>query len=371
LKRLLLVGGGHAHLQVLAELGRAGLAGWQVDLVSPHEHQLYSGMLPGWIAGHHALDACRVALRPLADDAGIRLHLTTATRLDASRQVVHCADGQVLPFDLLSLDVGPAPALHGIAVDSPDVLPIRPLDGLVDAWPRLMERIAAAQQPFDLVVAGAGAGGFELACSVQHRALREGWRHLRVTLLGSDALPLPGAQETARRRALRLLQQRGIRWCAGRRVQALREHELLFEAGAPLAFDACWLATGAAAPAWLRDSGLALDEDGFVRVTETLQAVGHPHVFAAGDVAALTSPRPKSGVYAVRAGPPLAHNLRAFTTGAPLQPWRPQAQALYLVSTGDRYALGLRGRWSWQGAWAWHWKSRIDRAFVGRYARPV
>lgn len=52
---MLLVGGGHAHLRVLAEFARRPLLGWQVDLVSPQEHQIYSGMLPGWIAGHHPL----------------------------------------------------------------------------------------------------------------------------------------------------------------------------------------------------------------------------------------------------------------------------------------------------------------------------
>lgn len=365
---MLLVGGGHAHLRVLAELGRRRLEGWQVDLVSPQEHQIYSGMLPGWIAGHHALPACRVPLAPLAERAGITFHQAAGTRLDATQNVLHCDDGQALAFDLVSLDIGPAPALDGIDVASPHVLPIRPLAGLVDAWPLLMERIGGQSQPFHLVIAGAGAGGLELAYSVQHRGLREGWSHLLVSLAGADALPLAGAPEAARRRALVLLEERGIRWLGGHRVKGVEGHQVMFDAAAPLAFDACWLATGAAAPGWLGDSGLALDERGFVRVTNTLQAAGHPHVFAAGDVAALPEPMPKSGVYAVRAGPPLAHNLRAFANGAPLQTWKPQQRALYLVSTGDRNALGIWGRWSWDGRWAWHWKDRIDRAFVAAYA---
>ncbi len=365
---MLLVGGGHAHLRVLAELALPRLVGWRVDLVSPQEHQVYSGMLPGWIAGHHALDACRVPLRPLAQAAGIAFHRTAATRLDTQGSLLHCEDGSVLPYDILSLDIGPAPALDGLRVDSADVLPIRPLAGLVDAWPRLMGRIAAQSTRFQLVIVGAGAGGLELAYSVQHRARREGWS-LGVTLVGSEALPLAGSPEPARRRALALLQEHGIRWVAGRRVAAIEDHHVTFDDSAPLAFDACWLATGAAAPAWLADSGLALDDGGFVRVTDTLQAVGHPRIFAAGDVAALAQPQPKSGVYAVRAGPPLAHNLRALAEGAPLVPWQPQERALYLVSTGDRNALGIWGRWSWQGAWAWYWKRRIDRAFVDGYTR--
>ncbi|MES2784576.1 MAG: FAD-dependent oxidoreductase [Pseudomonadota bacterium] len=369
MKRLVLAGGGHAHLQVLAQFGGRPPEGCQVDLVSPHEHQIYSGMLPGWIAGHHALEECVVPLRPLADRAGIAFHLAAATDLDMTRNTLHCDDGGSLDFDVLSLDVGPAPALEGLLLASADVLPIRPLAGLVEAWPRLMERIAGRSSPFHLVIVGAGAGGFELALSVHHRAMREGWAHLKLTLVGSGATPLEGAPERARKMAMALLVRRGIGWQGQRRVESVQAHEVRFTRQAPLHFDACWLATGAAAPEWLRGSGLDLDARGFVRVTDRLASVSHSHVFAAGDVAALdvSPPLPKSGVYAVRAGPPLAHNLRAICDRQALVRWKPQQRALYLVSTGDRNAIGIWGRWSWQGRWAWHWKSRIDRAFVSAY----
>lgn len=371
MKRMLLVGGGHAHLQVLAELARRPLRGWQVDLVSPQEHQIYSGMLPGWIAGHHPLEDCLVPLRPLAERAGIRFHRTAGTSLDMTGKSLRCENGESLGFDVLSLDIGPVPALEGLVVDSANVLPIRPLAGLVDAWPRLMARIGGQCTPFHLVIVGAGAGGLELALSVRHRGMCEGWSHLKVTLVGTDARPLEDAPEGARRRAARLLAQRCIGWRGQHRVERIDGNEMAFEAQAPLAFDACWLATGAAAPQWLHDSGLDLDERGFVRVTDSLLALAHPHVFAAGDVAALadaTRALPKSGVYAVRAGPPLAHNLRAFCTGQPLLRWKPQKRALYLVSTGDRHAIGIWGRWAWAGRWVWQWKNRIDRAFVTKYS---
>jgi NADH dehydrogenase FAD-containing subunit len=78
-------------------------------------------------------------------------------------------------------------------------------------------------------------------------------------------------------------------------------------------------------------------------------------------------PRPKSGVYAVRAGPPLAANLRAALEGRPLAPYRPQPRALALIGTGGKHAVGLWGPLSWQGRWVWTWKDRIDRAFVARF----
>jgi NADH dehydrogenase FAD-containing subunit len=135
-----------------------------------------------------------------------------------------------------------------------------------------------------------------------------------------------------------------------------------------MACDASLLVTGAAAPTWPSASGLACDENGFIRVTPTLQSTSHPFVFAAGDVAAYAEPRPKSGVFAVRAGPVLANNLRSALTGKTMQRWTPQGKALYLISTGKRHALAAWGHLSTSGEWVWRWKDRIDRRFMQRFS---
>ena len=140
--------------------------------------------------------------------------------------------------------------------------------------------------------------------------------------------------------------------------------------GTRLPCDAVLLALGAAAPRWLAGSGLALDERGFVATGPTLQSVSHPEVFAAGDVATRTdAPHPKSGVHAVRAGPPLAANLRRWLMGEALRVHTPQARTLYLLSCGERRAIASWGGWSAEGRWVWRWKDHIDRAFVARYTR--
>ncbi len=367
-RRLLLLGGGHAHLGVLADLAEHPLPGWQVTLVTPYRRQVYSGMLPGWVAGHYRIGECAVALDALAERAGATLHTTAGTALDLERNLLHCLDGTQLPFDRISIDTGPVAALGDLPGAAQHTLPVRPIEGFVAAWPGVVQRIAAQRRRFDLVVLGAGAAGVELALAIHHLAHTQGWAHLHITLVGGSDQPLDGVAPGARRRVAQLLAQRGIQWVGNRRAVRVDAGQLVFgDGGAPLPFDACLAVTGAAAPDWPRNSGLDTDERGFVRVTRTLQSTSHPQVTAAGDIAAYADARPKSGVFAVRAGPVLARNLRALCTAQPPTDWTPQERALYLVSTGNHRAIAAWGSWAWSGAWVWRWKNRIDRGFVAKF----
>lgn len=367
MKRLVLLGGGHAHVRVLTELRRKRIAGWEVHLISPYPRQIYSGMLPGWIAGHYDIEQCAVRLDALAAAADIPFRQTFGIGIDLRRSVIACADGSQEPFDALSIDTGPQAALDGI-IGAGNVIPIRPIEAFVAAWPALASRIASHRGPFDLVVVGAGAAGVELAFAIRRRAISEGWSHLQLSLVGSSSLPLDGASRAARLRAVRLLHRLRVEWIGGRRVTAAFRDNLTFENGPPLKVDACLAVTGASAPAWAAQSGLSTDAAGFIAVGPTLQSTSHPNVFAAGDVAAYHSARPKAGVYAVRAGPVLASNLRAFCEGRTLVNWQPQERALYLVSTGGRHAIASWGKWTWSGSWVWYWKDWIDRRFMRRFS---
>ncbi len=70
-KRVLLLGGGHAHVHVLQALAREPLAGAEVALITPFARQIYSGMVPGLVAGHYRAEQCAIALQPLAQAARV------------------------------------------------------------------------------------------------------------------------------------------------------------------------------------------------------------------------------------------------------------------------------------------------------------
>ena len=130
-------------------------------------------------------------------------------------------------------------------------------------------------------------------------------------------------------------------------------------------FDACFLVSAVAPPKWLAGTGLDLDPSGFISVSASLQSTSHPNIFAAGDVATITSdPRPKAGVYAVRAGPVLAQNIRRFVAGKQPRPWRPQKRALAIIGTSDGRAIGIRGAHADRGIVKSVW-SIPDRGRIG------
>jgi pyridine nucleotide-disulfide oxidoreductase family protein len=361
-KHLVLLGAGHAHVQVLQDLAREPMPAARVTLVSPFAQLVYSGMVPGVVAGHYAVADGTIAIAPLAARAGVAFVQQAAVQLDAAARNVTLADGSALHFDALGIDTGAVMDRGSIPGAREHALFVRPVELFMQLLQPLLD--LAARRTLSLVVVGAGAGGVELALALQHRL----GERARVSLVTGGTPPLPNHPAPVQARALRALKRIGVTvfedTCA-----AIEAGHVLLGGGARLACDAPVLAIGASAPKWLVGSGLALDEQGFITTGATLQSTSHPNVFAAGDVASRSdAPRPRSGVYAVRAGPPLALNLRRFVAGGELMNYLPQRRALSLLSCGERRAIASWGDWSAEGRWVWWWKDRIDRAFVGRFA---
>ena len=364
MKHLLLLGGGHAHVHVLQQLAQQPLAGAQVTLVTPFERQMYSGMVPGLVAGHYQAADCVIPLRALAQAAGVRFVQASAVRLDASARLLELSDGTVLGCELLSLDTGAVMHRDHLPGAREHAMFVRPIEDFVQQLDALWSR--AAQRRLALMVVGAGAAGVELALALQHRLGRAA-AGVQISLVTGGPAPLAGYPAAVMARVQRTLVAHGVT-VLRQAAMAVEATAVVLADGHRLACDAAVLATGAQAPDWLRGSGLALDAQGFVLTRSSLQSTSHATVFAVGDVATRQeSPHAKSGVYAVRAGPALALNLRRALVGEVLQPHHPPARTLNLVSCGERSAIAAWGDWSAQGRWVWWVKDWIDRRFVARY----
>jgi selenide,water dikinase len=368
---LVLVGGGHSHVEVVRQFALQPAADIRLTLISRDIHTPYSGMLPGFVAGHYTHDDAHIDLRPLAQKAGIRLFHAEVTGLDLEGRHVICAGRPPVGFDVVSLDIGSKPSWHGVPGAAEHTLPIKPVDGFVAGWKSIEHALRRrGERPFRIVVVGGGAGGTEICLALQHRVvtrLQNGTRVHFAIVADTPAL-LPTHNPGVRERLTRVVKERGIELHLNRRVVAVMPGRLTCRPDEEVAFDAAIWVTNAAPAAWLRETSLATDEEGFVAVSESLQSLSHPHVFAAGDVAAVSGHRlAKSGVFAVREGPPLARNLRRACRGEPLEAYRPQRHHLALISTGDKYAIASRGRWNAEGALVWRLKNYIDRRWMRMY----
>jgi selenide,water dikinase len=360
---IVLVGGGHTHALVLRKWGMDPLPGARLTLIDPGPTAAYSGMLPGHVAGHYDRAALDIDLVRLARFAGARLILDRATGLDLSAGTISLAGRPPVAFDIASLDIGihgEMPRLPGFAEHA---IAAKPLGRFASAWARFRDGLTAGETA-QAVVIGGGVAGVELAMAMAHGARARG-AGLAVTVVDRGAI-LPGVLPATARRLRAAARDLGIAFHEATPVRRVTDTGVTLEGGESLASAFTVGAAGARPYPWLAETGLALHE-GFVSVTPTLQAQNAPQVFAVGDCAHLTyAPRPKAGVYAVRAAPVLHANLRAALEVGRFRRFRPQKDYLKLISMGGRSAVADRGGLTLSGRVLWRWKDRIDRKFMAK-----
>ena len=376
LKDLVLVGGGHAHVTVLKKFAMRPVPGVRITLICRDLQAPYSGMLPGYIAGHYTFDEAHIDLVPLSRFAGARFFHDEVVGLDTDNKRLICRDRPDVSYDVLSINVGSAPDISAVPGAAANVTPVKPIDGFVTNWQSLCERVLRRQGGVRIGIVGAGAGGVELALAAQYRLkqlLAGKWPdnvapEFHLVTDADDVLTTHNRFVRAKFR--RVLTERKINVHARHKVIEVRPGGLQCANGATFELDEILWVTMARAQTWPAKAGLDVDEQGFIKVNDTLESVSHPDIFAAGDIAHVVNhPRPKSGVFAVRQGPPLSSNVRRNLLGRPLKPFFPQREFLSLISTGDKYAIASRSWWALEGRWVWIWKDWIDRRFMHKFNR--
>lgn len=374
---IVMIGGGHSHVGVVRMLGMKRPAGVRLTLICTDTDTPYSGMLPGYIAGHYSFDDVHIDLRRLCEVAGARFIRARVTHIDQENKKVHCEGRPHIGYDVLSINTGSTPQVESVPGAAGHVVPVKPIAQFNERWTALLERVRAASAPLKIAVVGGGAGGVELTLAMQYRlrnelkSLNKNPDWLSFELFTAGAL-LPTHNARVRNKFENVLRKRKVNLHFETRINQI-SHEHLTTAGGQViqAQEIMWV-TQAGGPKWLQGTGLELTENGFIKVRDTLQSMGNNHIFAAGDIAEFVDrPLEKAGVFAVRMGKPLANNLLAFLEGKPLKPYRPQRTWLALISTGDKYAVASKGKTAFWGRWVWQWKNWIDQRFMRKFNAPV
>ncbi|MET0110990.1 FAD-dependent oxidoreductase [Limnospira fusiformis] len=381
-KDLVLIGGGHSHAIALKELAINPIPRLRLTLISDVYHTPYSGMLPGYIAGLYKFNDCHIDVQALANLAKARLLIDRAIGLDLQTNQVLCANRPPVPFDILSIDIGSTPNTITVPGVQQQAIPVKPIAKFLNHWDKIVETVRENRtQKMRLAVVGGGAGGVELSLAIFSRlqqisgldsTLPE--NHLELHLFQKGDRLIPQRHRGVSRRLQKLFSERGIKLHLGETVTEIEgksPHTIHCQSGLTLKCDRLFWVTQASAATWLKDAGLATDEQGFILVNDYLQSISHPDIFATGDIATmLNHPRPKAGVFAVRQGKPLAENLRRKANQQPLQAYRPQKEFLILISTGDQQAIASRGCFRLgPHPLIWQWKDHIDRQFMSHFTQ--
>lgn len=367
---LVFVGGGHAHALVLRAWGMDPLPGARLTVINPGPTAPYTGMLPGYVAGHYARDALEIDLVALCQHAGARLILGRATGIDRAAREIAVEGWGAIGYDVASVDIGITAqmALPGFAQHA---VGAKPLDVFAQRWDAFLAKVKAGAVAPKVAVIGGGVAGCELAMAMAH-ALGATGRTPQVSVVEAGD-QISGVSDQAREKIRAAMDALGIVLHVNAQISRIAQGKLAIDGQDPLEFELCVGAAGAFAHEWLAQTDLPLI-DGFIEVTPELAVAGDPRLFAVGDCAAMPfAPRPKAGVFAVRAAPVLHHNLRAALVGedgrgrrARPKLFRPQKNYLKLISLGEKSAMADKYGWAFAGSALWRWKDHIDRAFMAR-----
>lgn len=355
---IVLIGGGHAHALLLRKWGMKPLAGARLTLVNPGPTAPYTGMLPGFTAGHYDRETLEIDLVRLARFAGARLILGHAVGIDRAAREVVIEDSLIgrrrVGYDAASLDIGIHSEMPQIPGFAEHAVAAKPLGRFAVAWAR---HRAAGDREAGIAVIGGGVGGCELAM-----AMSFGMGGAPVTVI-EHGRALSKMRKRARDRLLAEMTRNGVTLIEGTDVARIDAEGVDLADGRRITARFVTGAAGARPHAWLANTDLDLT-DGFVTVDAQLRS-SDPAIFAAGDCAHLShAPRPKAGVFAVRQAPVLHDNLRAAVSGGAMRRYRPQRDYLKLISTGRKSAVAEKFGQAFSGALLWTWKDRIDRKFM-------
>lgn len=362
---LVLVGGGHAHALVLRAWGMDPLPGARLTLINPGPTAPYTGMLPGHVAGHYGRDDLEIDLVRLCRHAGARFIDDRATGINRNDGTILLDGRGPVAYDVASIDVG-IHARMDIKGFADHAIGAKPLDRYAARWRKFLGQVDTGELPPRVAVIGGGVAGCELAMAMAHR-LRDCGHDPQVTVIEAGD-HISGVGERARQHLLRAMSNLGVAVRTKALVSEICADRVLLEEGDDIAAALCVGAAGAFPHDWIARADLPI-RDGFIETGPDLGVLGDDRLFAVGDCAVMThAPRPKAGVFAVRAAPVLKHNLRAALQGGKRKTWQPQKNYLKLISLGGKSALAEKYGLPLQGRFMWRWKDHIDRAFMDRLA---
>lgn len=367
-KRLILVGAGHAHLHIAARSGSYLQQGIEPILVDPDSFW-YSGMATGMLAGQYTPEQDQVIPQSLMQTRGGRFLHDRVTAIDAIEKRVTLSSGDQLSYDALSLNIGSKVHLSIPGIKE-HTLPVKPIHKLWELRTQLeKEFVTAPEKSPRILVIGAGPAGCEVAACCASLARRRN-RSVKIQLLTKGKGILTGESVKVSEKMRTILVSLGVKIETNCTAKQVENGVVVDTRGKYWHGEYIVCASGLAAPALQRESGLPVLKDNRLRILTTLQSITHPEIFACGDCAALEGyDLPQLGVFGVRQAPVLHQNLQGYLTNKPLKKYYPQKRGLKILNTGDGKALAIYGSFHAYGKISFLLKNFIDQRFMQKYRK--
>ena len=366
-KRLVLVGGGHAHMVTLARLHEFVGQGHEVTVIGPSAYHYYSGMGPGMLGGTYAPEDIRFATRLVVEKQGGRFIEDRVTAIEPEARRVRLCSGNTIPYDVISFNAGShVPRPPGTPESASNIFTVKPIERLMEARRQLSARIASGG-PLRVAIVGGGPSSAEIAGNIWQLAQRSGSKNAEITIFTGAGF-MKRTPDTVQRRIKKVLTERGIRILETGRIASVSADRVVTQNGKGHDADMIFLALGVKPSPMFKEAGLPTGPDGGLSVNRHLQSIDHPEIFGGGDcIHFAPKPLDKVGVYAVRQNPILCDNLMAALEGRMLKEFDPGGDYLLIFNIGGgKGVLHKRGIVS-SGRLAFAIKDWIDRRFMSRF----
>ena len=364
---LVLIGGGHSQITVLKKFGMKPIPGLRITLINKDFISSYSGMLPGYIAETYDRSQTEIDLLNLCKFSNSRLVIDKVIGLDLDEKLVILENRAPIIFDTLSINSGGEPNLGYIKGANEFSIPIKPISKLVKIIDGIKEKIKKLNG-ISISVVGGGAGGIELALALtQYLKTKQNIKEIEVNLISKGQYLAKAKNKISQNTILSFLKNNNINVILNEEVIEFGQNFIKTSKGTIINSKFNFLVTPISAPKWMSETGLSLDNSGFIRVNKFLQT-SNENIFASGDVSSFENKNlPKAGVYAVRQGPILFKNLRAKILNYSLTSFKPQSSFLSLIGNGKDEAIFSWKGISFKSKFAWMLKRYIDESFMKKY----
>ena len=362
-KQLVLIGGGHANVQVLRKLCMNEYRGLNVILISEGYEAIYSGMTPGYIKKFYSLKDISIDLQRLCFNAGATFIKDIVINLDTQNQKVYLKDNPSVSFDILSINSGSISNNQNINLNNESkVIPVKPISSLVSNL-SLIDGLVKKSSQKKISIVGGGVAAFELSFALYKRYNG----NISLNIISSPLLAEKNLNISTINKLKKIANNLGINLISNK-VITINNSEIALDNDDKIQSDCVLLSTGASLPDWLEKSDLEKTEN-FIAVNHQLQSLNHKNIFVTGDAATIKNyKRPKSGVMAVRQGEVLKENLFLFLLKKPLKKFKPQNNWLYLIGTHKNSAVLNYFNFSFSGNWCWQLKKIIDLNFMRKFS---